>query len=151
MWHAQQLYRMMKLPIIGGLTQAEGMALGAFVTSGDQRQSNIPDLNTAIHGILMDDGKISQTSAAPAIEIFEFRAISSLLDIMCDITFLQIIGICAWNAFCSCSIAMISIFFNKRVLMVDMLHSAYKDVVQALTRPRPRSVSTPFSHGSTRF
>jgi hypothetical protein len=49
----------MKLPVIAGVTQAEGVALGAFVTSGDGVKA-IPDLNLGIHGILLDDGA-SQT------------------------------------------------------------------------------------------
>lgn len=45
----------MKLPIIGGLTQAEGVALGAFTTSGDTCTA-VPDLNLGIHGVLLGNG-----------------------------------------------------------------------------------------------
>ena len=45
----------MKLPIIGGITQAEGVALGAFITSGDTCTA-VPDLNLGIHGVLLGNG-----------------------------------------------------------------------------------------------
>lgn len=45
----------MKLPIIGGLTQAEGVALGAFITSGDTCTA-VPDLNLGIHGVMLGNG-----------------------------------------------------------------------------------------------
>jgi hypothetical protein len=48
----------MKLPVIGGMTQAEGVALGAFVTSGDQCRP-VPDLNLGIHGVLLGNGASS--------------------------------------------------------------------------------------------
>lgn len=53
--HSQHIYRTMKLPIIGGLTQAEGVALGAFITSGDTCTA-VPDLNLGIHGVLLGNG-----------------------------------------------------------------------------------------------
>eukprot|EP00892_Ulva_mutabilis_P004193 jgi/Ulvmu1/2145/UM129_0004.1 len=53
--HSQHIYRTMKLPIIGGLTQAEGVALGAFITSGDTCTA-VPDLNLGIHGVMLDNG-----------------------------------------------------------------------------------------------
>eukprot|EP00892_Ulva_mutabilis_P004197 jgi/Ulvmu1/2149/UM129_0008.1 len=53
--HAQHIYRSMKLPIIGGFTQAEGVALGAFTTSGDTCTA-IPDLNLGIHGVMLANG-----------------------------------------------------------------------------------------------
>jgi hypothetical protein len=45
----------MKLPVIGGLTQAEGVALGAYVTSRKGVKS-VPDENQGIHGFFLDDG-----------------------------------------------------------------------------------------------
>jgi hypothetical protein len=55
--HAQYLYSVMKLPVIGGFTNAEGVALGAYATSGPSGSvTPIPDLNTAVHGILLDNG-----------------------------------------------------------------------------------------------
>jgi hypothetical protein len=46
----------MKLPIVGGLTQAEGVALGAFCTSGENNGSFLPTLNIGTHGVLLDNG-----------------------------------------------------------------------------------------------
>ena len=43
---AQEIYRSMKLPVIGGLTQAEGEALGAFSTNSD----------LGVHGIMLENG-----------------------------------------------------------------------------------------------
>lgn len=45
----------MKLPVIGGFTQAEGAALGAFTTSGDDCPP-VPNLDVGIHGVTLDDG-----------------------------------------------------------------------------------------------
>lgn len=45
----------MKLPVIGGLTQAEGLHLGAFVTSG-KGVKPVPDLNLGIHGFMLENG-----------------------------------------------------------------------------------------------
>ena len=51
----------MKLPVIGGLTQAEGVALGAFTTSGTgSAEKAIPDLNTRIHGYELPNGMVEQ-------------------------------------------------------------------------------------------
>ena len=44
--HAKDIYRSMKLPVIGGLTQAEGEALGAFSTNSD----------LGVHGIMLENG-----------------------------------------------------------------------------------------------
>lgn len=55
MSHAQHIYSLMKLPVIGGLTQAEGVALGAFVTSGTGVKP-VPDLNLGIHGFMLTTG-----------------------------------------------------------------------------------------------
>lgn len=68
--HAAQIYRIMKLPVVGGMTQAEGIALGAFVTSGDECLA-VPDLNLGIHGVLLDNGAPSSTVGYLLIEIFE--------------------------------------------------------------------------------
>lgn len=47
------LNRALKMPVIAGVTQDEGTALGAHVTVGDQ----IPNINMAIHGVLLPGGK----------------------------------------------------------------------------------------------
>jgi hypothetical protein len=47
----------MKLPVVGGMTQAEGVALGAFVTSGDRCRA-VPDYNLGIHGVLLENGAL---------------------------------------------------------------------------------------------
>lgn len=46
----------MKLPVIGGFTQAEGIALGAFTTSGEKCSSAVNNLDLGIHGLIMNDG-----------------------------------------------------------------------------------------------
>ena len=53
--HAREIYKVMKLPVVGGLTQAEGVALGAFVTCDDSVRT-VPDTNLGIHGVLLEDG-----------------------------------------------------------------------------------------------
>lgn len=45
----------MKLPVVGGLTQAEGVALGAYVSSGGGVKA-VPDMNQGIHGVFLEDG-----------------------------------------------------------------------------------------------
>eukprot|EP00892_Ulva_mutabilis_P007760 jgi/Ulvmu1/5356/UM022_0150.1 len=52
---AKHIHRSMKLPIIGGLTQAEGVALGALTTSGDTCEA-VPDLDLSIHGVMLSNG-----------------------------------------------------------------------------------------------
>eukprot|EP00892_Ulva_mutabilis_P007761 jgi/Ulvmu1/5357/UM022_0151.1 len=52
---AKDIHRAMKLPVIGGLTQAEGLALGAFTTSGDTCEA-VPDLDLGIHGVMLENG-----------------------------------------------------------------------------------------------
>lgn len=46
------LNRKLKMPVIAGVTQDEGTALGAHVTVGDQ----MPNINMAIHGVLLPGG-----------------------------------------------------------------------------------------------
>lgn len=46
----------MKLPVVGGLTQAEGVALGAYVHSGAGGVTAVPDMKQGIHGVFLDDG-----------------------------------------------------------------------------------------------
>eukprot|EP00892_Ulva_mutabilis_P004192 jgi/Ulvmu1/2144/UM129_0003.1 len=53
--HAQHIHCAMKLPVIGGFTQAEGIALGAFTTSGENGPA-VPNLDVGIHGIILGDG-----------------------------------------------------------------------------------------------
>lgn len=53
--HAQHIHRSLQLPVIGGFTQAEGAALGAFTTSGGAG-TPIPDLDLGIHGFLLENG-----------------------------------------------------------------------------------------------
>ena len=45
----------MKLPVIGGFTQAEGVAMGAFTTSGASC-SEVRDVDISIHGVMLEDG-----------------------------------------------------------------------------------------------
>lgn len=52
---AKHIHSSMKLPIIGDLTLAEGVALGAFTTSGDTCEA-VPDLDLGIHGIMLENG-----------------------------------------------------------------------------------------------
>jgi hypothetical protein len=44
----------MPLPVIGGFTQDEGIALGAMLSSGHSRRSL--NLNESIHGFLLENG-----------------------------------------------------------------------------------------------
>lgn len=53
--HAREIYHVMKLPVVGGITQAEGVALGAFMSCEDSVRT-IPDTNLGIHGVLLEDG-----------------------------------------------------------------------------------------------
>jgi hypothetical protein len=48
----------MPLPVIGGLTQAEGVALGAFTTSGAEGEKGPPTVDVQIHGCLLDNGAL---------------------------------------------------------------------------------------------
>jgi hypothetical protein len=48
------LNKAMKLPVIAGVTQDEGTALGAHVTVGDERLN----INMAIHGVLLPGGAL---------------------------------------------------------------------------------------------
>ena len=74
----------MKLPVIGGMTQGEGEALGAFTTSGGTCEA-VPDLNLSIHGIMLDNGldpaytprtacTLRRTSFAEALLLCKFHA-----------------------------------------------------------------------------
>lgn len=66
MSHAHYIYSVMKLPVIGGLTQAEGVALGAFTTSGTgSAEKAIPDLNTRIHGYELPNGVVNTEPSKP--------------------------------------------------------------------------------------
>jgi hypothetical protein len=47
----------MRLPVIGGLTQAEGDALGAYATSG-KRAAHRTDVDLGSHGTLLEDGTL---------------------------------------------------------------------------------------------
>jgi hypothetical protein len=58
MEHAARIYSIMKLPVIGGLTMAEGVSLGAFTTSGNDCNP-VPDLNLGIHGCMLENGACS--------------------------------------------------------------------------------------------
>lgn len=62
--HAQHIHNAMKLPVIGGFTQAEGVALGAFVTSGDKGAAT-PNLDLGIHGLILGDGAPPPPAALP--------------------------------------------------------------------------------------
>ena len=53
--HAQHIHRSMKLPIIGGMTQGEGEALGAFTTSGGTCEA-VQAADLSIHGVMLDNG-----------------------------------------------------------------------------------------------
>ena len=53
---ARRIYRIMRLPVLGGMTQAEGTALGAFATSGAQAGRFAPSTNLGSHGTLLQDG-----------------------------------------------------------------------------------------------
>ena len=45
----------MKLPVVGGMTQAEGNALGANFTSGSMAD-NLPNVTQGAQGTLLDNG-----------------------------------------------------------------------------------------------
>jgi hypothetical protein len=53
--HARAIHKRMPLPVIGGFTQDEGVALGAFVTSGKGRKC-LPNLDEQVHGLLLENG-----------------------------------------------------------------------------------------------
>jgi hypothetical protein len=53
--YARRQHRLMRIPVLGGLTQAEGDALGAFATSGDFG-NRPPDVQLGAHGVLMECG-----------------------------------------------------------------------------------------------
>ena len=53
----------MRLPVLGGMTQAEGTALGAFATSGAQAGRFAPSVNLGSHGTLLQDGAQPAQSA----------------------------------------------------------------------------------------
>jgi hypothetical protein len=55
------LNKAMKLPVIAGVTQDEGTALGAHVTVGDERLN----INMAIHGVLLPGGAITTLLGGP--------------------------------------------------------------------------------------
>jgi hypothetical protein len=52
--HAAKLCKKMPLPVIGGFTQDEGIALGAMLSSGTGKA--YLNLNESIHGFLLDNG-----------------------------------------------------------------------------------------------
>lgn len=52
--HAAKMCARMPLPVIGGFTQDEGIALGAMLSSG--RGKAFLNLNESIHGFLLDNG-----------------------------------------------------------------------------------------------
>lgn len=52
--HAASVCMRMPLPVIGGFTQDEGVALGAMLSSGQGRHSL--NLNESIHGFLLANG-----------------------------------------------------------------------------------------------
>ena len=52
----RRLHTAMRLPVIGGLTQSEGDALGAYATSG-KRAAHRTGINLGSHGALLDDGR----------------------------------------------------------------------------------------------
>ena len=64
--HAQHIHRSMKLPVIGGMTQGEGEALGAFTTSGGTCEA-VPDLDLGIHGVMLDNGAAPACTARTAL------------------------------------------------------------------------------------
>ena len=55
--HMRRLHTAMRLPVIGGLTQAEGDALGAYATSG-KRAAHRTDVDLGSHGTLLEDGTL---------------------------------------------------------------------------------------------
>jgi hypothetical protein len=56
----------MKLPVLGGMTQAEGVALGAFSTSGAAARERLPSVDLGAHGILLENGMRCNTAVAAA-------------------------------------------------------------------------------------
>lgn len=63
----------MKLPVVGGMTQAEGNALGAFVTSGASADK-LPNLSQGAQGTLLEDGALPPVAALRALCTHEPRA-----------------------------------------------------------------------------
>ena len=62
-WHAgtdykfaRRLHCNMKLPVLGGMTQAEGVSLGAFSTSGNAASDRQMNVNLGAHGVLLENG-----------------------------------------------------------------------------------------------
>jgi hypothetical protein len=69
--HNQYIYGKMKIPVIGGLTQAEGCALGAYATSGSSGEVKaVPDLNTAVHGILLENGTFQKPQSSCLLSVY---------------------------------------------------------------------------------
>ena len=60
---AAKINKTMKLPVLGGVSQAEGVSLGALVSSSGQC-TVIPDCHLGIHGALLENGVILQPCAA---------------------------------------------------------------------------------------
>ena len=63
---ARRIHCAMRLPVLGGMTQSEGVALGAFSTSGPQADGKAPGTNLGAHGLLLENG-------APLAPIASFR------------------------------------------------------------------------------
>ena len=59
------MHRAMPLPVLGGVSQAEGMALGAFTTSG-AKEGCTPTLDERMHGLFLGDGARSMLSLQQA-------------------------------------------------------------------------------------
>jgi hypothetical protein len=70
-----EIYSAMKLPVVGGLTQAEGVALGAFVST-DKECMAVPDCDLGIHGVLLENGALHLHSMHVAVN---WRSAVSLL------------------------------------------------------------------------
>lgn len=62
-----EMHRAMPLPVLGGLTQAEGMALGAFATSG-AKEAVSPTLDERMHGLFLGDGACDPPAAVRAAQ-----------------------------------------------------------------------------------
>ena len=60
--HAAEMCARMPLPVIGGFTQDEGIALGAMLSSG--RGNTFLNLNESIHGFLLDNGMLRPAVSA---------------------------------------------------------------------------------------
>ena len=56
----------MKLPVLGGVSEAEGVALGAMV-SNEGQCSVVPDCHLRIHGALLKNGAILVGSRADSL------------------------------------------------------------------------------------